>query len=50
MAIWMTDVGFLIDGKYSIQIMGEYFVNLVTSQVSHGLIFNYHCFEPTRLI
>ena len=29
MAIWMTDVGFLINGKYSLQIMCESLLNLV---------------------
>jgi hypothetical protein len=33
MAIWVTDISLLINGKHLLQIMGESLVNLVTSQV-----------------
>jgi hypothetical protein len=33
MGIWATDIALLVNGEYFLQIMGEYLVNLVVSQV-----------------
>jgi hypothetical protein len=36
MAVWIADIGFQINGKYLLQIIGEFLVNPVISQVSQG--------------
>jgi hypothetical protein len=37
MCVWLTDVAFLIDGMYVLQVVGVYLTNLVmVSQVAYG--------------
>jgi hypothetical protein len=36
MAIWITDIGFQISGKYLLPIIGESLINLAISQASYG--------------
>ena len=36
MAIWVTDVAFLINGEYPLPIIEEFLTRLVISQVAYG--------------
>ena len=36
MGVWVVDIGFLISGKYILQITKEYLLTLVIPQVQYG--------------